>query len=541
MPTFETLVTPEMTDAFTQAGSWRNTLAIDALDEYARSTPDKLAFVDSRGTMTFAQLRTRSIRCAHALRAHGVEPGDVVSIQVPNWNEWIVVHYACIRIGAVLNPLIPIYRDREIGFMMELAESRIVIVPADFRGFDHPGMIDRLRGNLPALEHVVVIDGQPEGSIAWDDFMATGQDDEGDLAELRPDPNEVTLLIFTSGTTGEPKGVMHTHNTVDAAIAPLPERLSITSDEVFHMASTLGHLTGFLYGARLGVSNGATTVLQDVWNAPEFIDLIEKHGITYTSGATPFLHDLVAQDVDGRTVDSLRIFACMGAPIPRALVREAREKLPAMTVLGGWGQSENGLVTLGIPGDPEDKIVETDGYPWPGMEVRTMQLDGSGEVPEGEEGDLQVRGPALFVGYAKRMEMTRDSLVDDGWFRTGDLAEISGGYVNIVGRTKDVIIRGGENIPVVYVENTLYEHPDVAVVAVVAVPDPRLQERAACCLVMKEGREPLTLPDIQEFLRSRGVTKGYWPEHLTVLEDFPRTPSGKIQKFKLRQQLIAEL
>ena len=373
--------------------------------------------------------------------------------------------------------------------------------------------------------------------------MATPWEEQRDPAELtalRPDPNEVTLLIFTSGTTGEPKGVMHTHNTVVAANNPLPDRLGISSDSVIHMASTLAHLTGFLYGARLPVQNGATCVLQDVWDPARFVELVEQHGITYTSAATPFLHDLLnAPNRTEHDLSSLQRFCCMGAPIPRVMVREAKEKLPTLTVLGGWGQSENGLVTLGIPGDPDEKIIETDGYPWPGMRIRVADYEGN-ELPPGTEGRLQVVGPFLFVGYAERLDMTRESF-DGEWFDTGDLARIDAdGYLRISGRTKDVIIRGGENIPVSYVENVLYENPKLESVAVVAIPDPRLQERACACVVLKPGVADFTFEELQQFMAAKGVAKNYWPERLEVLRELPKTPSGKIQKYHLREQVRGE-
>lgn len=537
---FETTLTPAQVETFTRAGYWRDRTITDFLDEAAAATPDKPAFVDGRTQVTFGELKQQVDRCALGLLELGIEPGDVVSFQLPNWIEWVVVHYAASRIGAVSNPLIPIYREREVGFMVGLAKSRLIAVPQDFRGFDYPDMVERLRGDWPSLEHVLVVGG-PDGPTSWEQFMATPWEERRDPAELdavRPDPNAVTLLIFTSGTTGEPKGVMHTHNTVIAANDALPERLGITADSVFHMASTLAHLTGFLYGARLSVQNRATCVLQDVWDAATFVELVERHGITYTSAATPFLHDLVnAPGLEQHDLSSLVRFCCMGAPIPRALVREARDRLPGLTVLGGWGQTEEGLVTLGIPGDPEDKIIDTDGLPFPGMAIRVVDFGGT-PLPAGEEGALQVRGPFVFVGYAERLDMTRALFREDpdgDWFDTGDLAHIdSDGYLRISGRTKDVIIRGGENIPVSYVENVLYEHPDVDNVAVVAIPDPRLQERACACLVLKHGALELTFGAMQEFLAAKGVAKQYWPEKLVILDDFPKTPSGKVQKFQLR-------
>ncbi|GAA3560189.1 hypothetical protein GCM10022222_49870 [Amycolatopsis ultiminotia] len=531
---FATILDAETIHAHTRAGYWVNRTITDHLDEAAAATPDKTAFVDARRSVTYSALKHEVDRCAQGLLALGVRPGDVVSFQLPNWIEWIVVHYAASRIGAISNPLIPIYRDREIGFMVALARSKVLVVPREFRGFDHPAMIERLRPQWPDLAHVLVV-GEP----SWDEFAATAweQRHPADLAALRPDPNEVTLLIFTSGTTGEPKGVMHTHNTAIAANNPLPARLGITPDTVFHMASTLAHLTGFLYGARLPVQNGATCVLQDVWDAQRFAELVAEHAITYTSAATPFLHDLLTvPDLGAHDLSSLTRFCCMGAPIPRAIVREAREKLPGLVVLGGWGQSEDALVTLGIPGDPDEKLIDTDGYPWPGMRIRVVDAEGH-ELPPGGEGRLQVAGPFLFVGYAERLEMARAGFTGE-WFDTGDLATVDAdGYLRIAGRTKDVIIRGGENIPVAYVENVLYEHPDVEAVAVVAVPDPRLQERACACLVLTPGAAELGLADVRAFLAGKGVAKQYWPERVELLAELPRTASGKIQKFQLRDRL----
>ncbi len=535
--TFETRLNDELIAKYTDGGFWVNRVITDYLDEWAERTPDKVAFIDSRRQITYAELRAEVDRCALGLLELGIEPGDVVSFQLPNWIEWVVLHYACTRIGAISNPLIPIYREREVAFMVGLAGSKLIVVPREFRGFDHVSLVESLKADWPALDHILVVGG-PEAPASWEVFMSTPWEerrDPAELAALRPDPNDVTLLIFTSGTTGEPKGVMHSHNTVVAANNPLPERLGISTESVIHMASTLAHLTGFLYGARLPVQNGATGILQDIWDPKEFIGLVERHGITYTSAATPFLHDVLSvPDVSRHPMSTLSRFCCMGAPIPRALVRRAKELLPSMAVLGGWGQTENALVTLGIPGDPEEKVVETDGYPWPGMQIRTVDFDGV-PVPAGTEGRLQVQGPFLFVGYANRMKMTQDSFEGD-WFDTGDLAIIDeDGYVKLSGRTKDVIIRGGENIPVAYVENALYEDPRIESVAIVGLPDPRLQERAAAVVTLTAG-STLSFEEMQVLLKEKGIAKQYWPERLEVIDALPRTASGKIQKFQLRDR-----
>lgn len=542
---FETTLTPERIEQYTTTGEWAGRVITDFLDEVATATPDKMAAIDARRQVTWAELKRLTDRAALGLLELGVRPGDVVSYQLPNWIEFLVLHYAATRIGAINNPLIPIYREREVGFMVGLAKSKVIVVPQEFRGFDYPEMIGRLRGDWPALEHLLVVDGPTtDTQTSWGDFIDTPWEerrDHAELAGLRPDPNDVTLLIFTSGTTGEPKGVMHSHNTLVAANAPLPERLGVSKDDVIHMASTFAHLTGFLYGVRLPVQvGGATGVYQDVWDPARFVDLVEEHRISYTSAATPFLHDtLKAPNLADGDLSSLRLFCCMGAPIPRAIVREAKVEMPQLTVLGGWGQSENALVTLGIPGDPEEKLVERDGYPWPGMEIRVVDFGGN-PLAACSEGRLQVRGPFLFVGYAERLEMTRASF-DGDWFDTGDLAVIDDdGYLSITGRTKDVIIRGGENIPVAYVENVLYENPKLSGVAVVGYPDPRLQERACAVVTLAPGADAFTREEMREFLAAKGVSQHYWPERLEVVSELPRTASGKIQKFQLRARLKEE-
>ena len=540
--TFETILTAEQSAEFTSAGYWVSRTITDYVDEWAERTPDKLAFVDSRRQITYAALRAEADRCALGLLELGIEPGDLVSFQLPNWIESIVLHLGLSRIGAVSNPLIPIYREREVGFMVGLSQSKLIVVPREFRGFDYVDMVERLRPDWPHLEKVLVV-GSPSAPDSWEQFMATPWEQRRDPAQLpglRPDPDDVTLVIFTSGTTGEPKGVMHTHNTLIGANLPLEHRMGINESTVVHMASTFAHLTGFEYGMRLPLQFGLTGVIQDVWDVQRFVELVEQHRITYTSGATPFVHDLLTHLPDDTSgLQSLTHFCCMGAPIPRAIVREAAERLPQMSVLGGWGQTENCLITIGIPGDTPEKIWTTDGYPLPGMEVRTVDPSNV-PVPAGAEGRIQVRGPFLFVGYLKRIPMTRELITPDGWFDTGDLGIIDpDGYLSISGRTKDIIVRGGENVPVAYVENILYEHPRIAAVAIVAVPHPRLQEIGGAVVQLKDS-DPFTLEDLREFLEAKRVAKPYWPEILKVVTDFPRTPSGKIQKFKIRQELSEE-
>lgn len=564
MPTtFTTRLTDDLIAEHTGSGAWTNRLLLDHLEEQAAATPDAPVIHDPYGSRTYRTLREDVDRCARALVAAGVQAGDVIGIQLPNWYEWVVIHLAAQRAGAVTNGLIPIYRDREIGFMAKKAEVTVLFVPNTFRGFDYPEMVERLRPDLPALRLAVVLDTPGEARFAdragsgvgsgddgsrghllgWDDFLAGAEAagasvTDADWAARRPSPDDVGLILFTSGTTGDPKGVMHTHNTVLAASLPWSDGLGLGPDSVIHMASTFGHLTGYMYGVCLPLLVGGSGVYQDVWNGEEFVRLVGEHGIAHTSGATPFLHDLLAAaKTTSGDLSSLRHFCCMGAPIPRLMVQEARQLIPGMDVFGGWGQTECGLVTMTAPGDSEEKVTSTDGRALGTMEVRTVDPAGQ-PVSAGTEGAVQVRGPFVFVGYLGDEAKTAEAF-DGDWLDTGDLAVMDEeGFIRLSGRTKDIIIRGGENIPVAYVENVLYEHPDIETVAVVALPHPRLQEIACAAVTLAPGAE-LSFAQMQEFLAAKGVAKQYWPEELRVMEEFPRTPSGKIQKFKLREEVTS--
>ncbi|MEK4011467.1 AMP-binding protein [Peribacillus sp. FSL M8-0224] len=534
----ETILTQQYVEKYQDV--WPNRTILDYLNDAIVKHPEKIAIIDKKSSFTYKQLGKLVDRIALGLLHIGLGKGDVVSFQLPNWNEFIILHYAVTRIGAISNPLIPIYRDREIGYMVGMAESKMIVVPDYFRGFYYPDMIERLSHQWPSMKHIYVIgENAPNGMKLFSSLFDEPWEDRMDssiLDEITHDPNDVTEIIFTSGTTGSPKGVMHTHNTLCISTNYWIDRLHLKSDDVLFMASTFAHQTGFGYGVRLPTHIGGTGIYQDIWNPREFIEWVEKEKITFTAGATPFLQDTVQMEgIERYDLNSLRVFVALGAPIPRHLVKEAVKKVP-FKILSGWGQTEDGLVTLTRLEDTEEKLTNTDGIPFPGMELKIVDFEGEICAPN-IEGSLLVRGPALFVGYFKRIN---DTLAEysDGWFITGDRAFIDeDGYIRISGRNKDIIIRGGENIPVAYVENVLYEHPDISSAQVIAVPDSRLQEKACACISMKTGKSPITLDSMQEFLLEKGLAKQYWPEFIEIMDDFPRTASGKIQKFRLREMI----
>jgi cyclohexanecarboxylate-CoA ligase len=534
----ETSLTEARIRDCTAAGLWRNEGLDSYLDRWATKRPDKAAVVDGQGRYSWAELARAVERVAHGLRAHGVEPGGVVSCQLPNWSEFALVLLAATRLGALVNPIPPTYRASELRFMLGLLESQVLVIPATFRGFDYREMASQLKDGLPRLERVFVARGSVPAGLQ--PFTALTDAAWEAKPERRPLPggeaNAVNEVIFTSGTTGEPKGVMHTPNTGLAALYPLIERLAFTERDVLLMASTLGHQTGYLYSHCLNLLLGSTVVWMDIWNAEEAARVIEAERVTFTMGATPFLRDLTYVRT-ARDLSSLRVFISAGAPIPRQLVKDARERLRC-AISAGWGMTENGLVSCNGLDDPEEKVVSTDGSPLSGMELRVVDESGT-PVPPGVEGELLVRGPFQFVGYCKRPQFTADGHTQDGWFKTGDRATLDrGGYVSITGRSKDIIIRGGENIPVVEVENLLYAHPKIAGVSIVAMADPRLIERCCAVVIPREGQS-LTLAEITAFLEGQQLARHKFPERLEIVSEFPMTPSGKIQKYRLRQ-LVAD-
>jgi cyclohexanecarboxylate-CoA ligase len=540
----ESLFAPDVIHHNTTAGHWPNTTICTYLDAAVRRYPEKTAVVDPFRRLTYAELACLVDRLALAFLDMGLDTGDVVSFQLPNWNQFIIVQYALSRIGAVGNPLIPIYRQRELRFMLKLAASKVMIIPRTFRDFDYVDMMRELRPELPTLERICVLgDDVPDDLDAFDALLETPWEQRGDVAALHArqvNPNALTEIIFTSGTTGEPKGVMHTQNTILCPILRLIEHSQLTEQEVVLMASTFGHQTGYLFGVHMPTVLGGTGVYMDVWHAARAVELIEAEGVTWTMGATPFLSDLTyAPNLDQHRIDSLRVFLSAGAAIPRQLVIDAKERLRC-AISAGWGMTENALVTVNRIDDPPEKVFGTDGCCLDGMAVKVVDETGK-DLPVGQEGELLCRGPQHFAGYYQRPQVTASSFVGDGWFTTGDRAVLDAdGYISISGRSKDIIIRGGENIPVVEVENLLHKHPKVSNVAIVAMPDQRLQEKACACVIPKPG-ETFTFGDMISYLLDQQLAKQYLPERLEVMHEFPMTPSGKIQKYVLRQRITEQV
>jgi cyclohexanecarboxylate-CoA ligase len=513
-------------------------LILDDLEAHARAHPDGPAAmeVDAAGAsreMTWAQLVQATDRAAATLIELGVTPGEPVAFQLPNRLEFLAIALGTLRVGAVCEPLMPIFRERELEFMLRASAARVLFVPDRFRGRDHAAMARDLQPRLPALEHVIVMDdGYPdllERSRQPDLALVSARRVGGTVSEA------TAQLLFTSGSTGEPKGVLHRHAVLDRAADAHIAHFGLTAADVIYIPSPLAHQTGFLYGMWIALRLGAPQVLQEVWDGNRGFDAMQRWGVTFVQCATPFLADLVRVAGErGHAPSALRTFVATGAAIPRELARAARTALEA-EVGGAWGTTESCLGAAFTPGGPPERAWTTDGGPMPNVRLRIVDDDGR-ELPAGAEGNFEVLTDCLFQGYLNRPDLTAEVITPDGWYRSGDLATLDGdGQLRITGRVKDVINRGGEKVPVAEIEQLLYAHPAVADVAIVAMPDERLGERACAFVVLADGAE-LDFAAMLAHLDAHRVTKTYWPERLETVSELPRTPSGKIQKYILRDQ-----
>jgi acyl-CoA synthetase (AMP-forming)/AMP-acid ligase II len=519
--------TPEQAAAYRAAGHWRNRNLVSIIDEEIATDPDRIIVFDQDHALTIGDLSRRGRALAHWLGSKGVKTGEVVSAQLPNWWEMLVIDVATSMIGAVFNPIIPIYRDAEVGFILKDSRSRIMFVAPNFRGFDFTAMMSRLRPGLPDLLDVVEVRGTNP-----DRFASLLQSPPlQDLVDASPDSPR--LLMYTSGTTAQPKGVLHSYNTLDCEIRNAATFWRLQRTDVVYMPSPLTHITGYLYGMGFPVTMGMTAVLSDRWDAEAAIDVINRHQANAMVAATPFLQELATvARVRGDRLPSLRLFACGGAPVAPEIVRNATQAFENCIVCRVYGSTEAPTVTLGDTRRGSDIAATTDGKIY-GYVVKVCDEAGK-PVEPGHPGEIVVRGPELMLGYLHEDD-TRRSLDADGYFRTGDLGRIIDSDVLIItGREKDLIIRGGENLSAKEIEDILYEFPGVREVAIVGMPHARLGETVCAFVVTGQDARP-NVADLCEHISTSGLARQKIPEHFEFVEALPKTASGKIQKFLLRE------
>lgn len=506
------------------AGHWVRTTLADSLRDAAAAQPDRVLVAEGAVRITAAALLGRATTLAQALLAR-FPAGSVITFMLPNWHEAAEIYLAATLAGMVAHPVLPSLRDHDLGFMLADAESRMIFVPQTFRKHDYAAMLARVAAKLDHPPEVVVLRGDPGGHTA---YAALFEGVEScPLPEIEPDA--VRMIMYTSGTTGSPKGVMHTHNTLHALIRQLGEHWLVEPGDRFLVPSPISHIGGSIYAFEMPLLLGTTAVLMESWNPAEAVAIMDGQAITHMAGATPFLEGLLgaARDADSR-LPSLKVFICGGASVPPALIREAAAWFASAAVSRVYGSTEVPVTTVGVQDRADlDHAAQTDGLP------------GIAEVRLSAAQEICMRGPQMMVGYHRPAD-EEQAFDGDGFYRSGDQgAWVDGRYLVVTGRIKDLIIRNGENIAPKEVEDLLLGHAAIAEIAIVGLPDARTGERACAAIVPAPG-QIVTVADLFAFLDGQGVARFKIPEQVALMQALPRNDAGKVLKHRIRDMLLAE-
>jgi acyl-CoA synthetase (AMP-forming)/AMP-acid ligase II len=543
---------PEQIAAYRRAGYWTDGTTVDLLERQAREQPNRLALVDARVRLGYASYAQRSRRLASLLIGLGLTSDDVIALQLPNWTEFAIVVNAAMLAGIPFCQVHSDFRSREIEFVLRYTGAAVFICPVVFRRFDYLAMVREVRPALPGLRHVMAV-----GSDVPDDIFdlrmyldqtgldQTGLDRDGPvevsdsaLRARRPHGDDLARVAFTSGTTGDPKAVMHLHNTTNSAIRFANRGHAITRDSVVLVFLPAGMNWGLL-NVLQALEAGCALIMLDVFDAVGAMRLIERERVSYFCCAPAHLVAMLnSPDIERFDLRSLQTVVTGGASCPIEVIRAFRTHLRG-DLLELYGMLETGFQSWTRPTDDPEAVCGTCGPVIP--EVQSKILDEHDrECPPDAVGEILSHGPSVTIGYYNNPDANARSFTADGWFRTGDLGTFDAhGLLRIVGRKKEMIIRGGANIYPREIEEVLYQHPDIIDAAVIGIPDARLGERTCACVVPRAGRT-LGFDDVVGFLRPKIATYKL-PEVVEVLADLPRTPTGKIQKEPLRALILGRL
>ena len=514
-------------------GSWPNLTIVDFALERTLADPHKIQFADFDHELSRAQLIDRARRLADYFLSIGLKAGDVVSFQLPNCWEAVAISLAAAMTGLVVNPIVPINRDSEVGHILNDASARVMIVPAHFRSFDYVSMMARIRGAVPSLKAILVT-GKPMEDCPFDLFDDVLEKAKPLIQPLAVDPDAVKLLMYTSGTTGRPKGVLHSHNTLFADAFKMHDALGLNSDDRIFCPSPITHVTGFLWLAQMPWYGDMLASTLRTWDVEASIALIQKYACSVMLGATPFLQDLVTlAKRNEQPLRTLRHYVCGGAAVPPTLIYAAAQQFPNCIPWRTFGATEVCTLTVG-PSSREDIRfgAETDGR-LSGVRTKLVGIHDSLEVAAGAEGELLVKTASMSLGYANSAD-NQDAYDEEGYFRMGDLGRIvEGDYFVCTGRKKDLIIRGGENISAKEIEDVLVRSSEISEAAVVSMPSTRTGE-AICAFIVPEGQASIDKQGVAELIATAGLAKQKTPEHVEIVSELPKTPAGKVRKDVLR-------
>lgn len=509
-----------------------STLA-DALRDSAVTTPRREVLIDGTTRLDCETLHRRASALAGAM-LQWAPAGSVMSFMLPNWHEAAVVYHAATMAGMVVNPILPSLREHELRFILDDSHTRALFIPGEFGGHDYPGMLAAVTGAITDPPKVVVVRGEPgPGQISLSGLL-DGEAAGAGFPAL--DPDSVQLLLYTSGTTGRPKGVLHSHGSIRALITQIGRYWHIDPGDRFLVPSPIAHIGGSIYAFECPLLLGTTAVLQQRWNADEAIGLMVDERCTHMAGATPFLEQLLnAAESAGTTLPDLKVFICGGASVPPQLIRRATEYFDHAVVTRVYGSTEVPVTTVGAP-EPGDiaHAADTDGHPG----IAEIRIAEHPAAPPGS-GEIRARGPQMLLGYL-HPDDDADAFDAEGYFRTGDIGRlVDGHYLLVTGRAKDIIIRNGENISPKEIEDVLIGFEGVNEVAIVGLPDSRTGERA-CAVLVTESQPGPDVAAVREYLLSRGLAKFKAPEQVVIWDALPKNDAGKVLKHRIRARLASE-
>ncbi|MFD1613278.1 AMP-binding protein [Sphingomonas tabacisoli] len=502
-------------------GWWGRETCADALRASAADDPMRVVLRQGETALSAGSLIAASERLAGALLRR-FDPGSVVSFMLPNWHEAAVIYMAATMAGMVANPILPSLREHDLRFILQDAGTCIAFIPQQFRGHDYAEMLQAACSDLPSPPLAATVRG---GTDAQSFESLASEAGSASLPQV--DPDDVRMLMYTSGTTGRPKGVLHTHNSLGALIRQIGRHWLVEPGDRFLVASPISHIGGSIYAFECPAMLGTAAVLMESWDAAVAVELMQRHRITHMAGATPFLRQLLdVARAAGISLPDLKVFICGGASVPPALIREATDHFSNARVCRVYGSTEVPVTTVGVLDRGHiDSAAETDGRP------------GLADIRLAPDGEIRAKGPQMLLGYINPADEA-GSFDEDGFFRTGDQGRWENGdHLVVTGRIKDLIIRNGENIAPKEIEDLLLGHPDVAEIAIVGVPDAKTGERAVAVVVPAAGATP-DVPALAAHLAGAGVAKFKYPESVALWDSLPKNDAGKVLKQAIRERLL---
>ena len=505
----------------------------ELVDRRAQASADHPLLIAPDGeVVTCGQFKERAERVAAGLQGLGISTGSVVSWQLPTQVDSVVLSIALARLGAVQNPIIHLYREREVGFALRQTGAQLFVHPGSWKGIDFGAIADRALADATSRPTLLTTaDGLPEGDPALLPPAPPG---------TAPEDAPIRWIYYTSGSTADPKGVQHTDQTLIAGGWGLARALDMGPDDVGSIAFPFAHIAGPDYLVTM-LSMGFPAVLVEAFSAPDVLPIFHAHGATMVGGSTAFYVAYLGEQrktPDDPILPTLRLMSGGGAAKPPEVHYEVRDEIGGRGVVHGYGMTEVPMISNGSPHDTDEQLANTDGKPVEGADVRIVTLDGRPAAPD-EEGEVRVKGAMVFHGYTDPA-LNTDAFDENGYFRTGDLGRLrADGHLTLTGRLKDVIVRKGENISAKEIEDLLYTHPKVVEVAVIGLPDPERGERVCAVVQLVDGADGLELAEVVSFCRAAGLMTQKIPEQVELRTDWPRAGTGKIVKKSLRDEYAA--